>query len=87
MNKLIYGEYRANVIECIKTKLQTIEDENSNLLEKLEIDFKKTTGLAWDDNGVWFLDDLNNPMDKLPNEVKSKVDLVITSCLKDAHKA
>lgn len=83
MNKLIYGEYKSRVIECIKTKLQTIEDENSELLEKLEIDFKKTTGIAWNNNGVWFYDDPNNPIDKLPNEVKSKVDLVIDSCLKN----
>ncbi|OHT44209.1 hypothetical protein [Flavobacterium tructae] len=83
MNRLIYGERRAKVIECIRAKLQTIEDENLSLLENLGIDFKKTTGLAWNDSAVWFYNDPNNPVDKLPNEVKSKVDLVISSCLKD----
>ncbi len=83
MTNEIFGSYRSKVIECIKSKLQTIEDEHIDLLEELEIDFKKTTGLTWNDTAVWFYHDPLNPIDKLPYIVRSKVDLVISSCLQE----
>ncbi len=79
----IMGEYRTRVLNCIKTKLQEIEDEHKQLLEDLEIDFKKTTGIAWNENAVWFYPNPTHPIDKLPYLIKSKVDLVISSCLKE----
>jgi hypothetical protein len=77
----IMGEYESRVVNCITLKLQEIEDEHKDLLEELEIDFKKCTGTTWNDNAIWFYHDPENPIDKLPHNVRSKVDLVISSCL------
>lgn len=83
LNEVIFGKYKADLFECIQIKLQSIEDEHGELLAKLEIDFKKTTSLAWNDNIINFVFDPANPMDKLPAVIKSKVDKVISSCIQE----
>lgn len=80
-NREIFGDYIADVVECILSKLDEIKNEHTDLLEELKIDFDKTVVVSWNHHAVWFADIKNHPIDNLPYSVHLKVDLVIASCL------
>jgi len=79
--KFIYGDYRSNVLNCIKNKMSEIKEEYSDILKDSNVDFDKTFSLANNDEKIWFVNDENNSTNKVPYEVLSKVNLVIGSCL------